>query len=240
VPSREHAILRSIVEAIGDDRRETARAAVGYRAGSPGGPGLVEVFGTPVLQGNGFESRFEADPEDLAAVQSVLADARRSADLVVIALHNHHWDPDWTRTPRWVTDLARHLIDCGADMIVGTGAPVLQAMSFHRGKPILAGLGNFIFHTRRGETYDRQGVDVWTGAICRCSFDMSNRSCRSVEVLPIAVGRPAGAPDNAAAAPSPLGGDAAQRAFDRLTADLAAEDRVRLMRLDPRASAYSP
>ena len=140
-----------------------------------------------------------------------LEEARAEADIVVVAVHNHHWDPDWAHTPEWVTEIARNIIDAGADLIIGTGSPVLQGMSFYRGKPILAGLGNFIFHTRRGETYDRESVDVWTGAVCRCVFDRSSRTCRSVEVLPVAVGRPAAGPGLIAPSPAPLYGHHAQR-----------------------------
>lgn len=233
VSPEEHAVLRRVVQGLGDDRRNAARAAVGYQRGSGAN---LEVFGTEVVEGPAFENRFEADPEDLVALQATMSDARRSADLVVVALHNHHWDPDWTRTPRWVTDLACHLIDGGADLIVGTGAPVLQGMSFYRGKPILGGLGNFIFHTRRAEIYEREGIDVWTSAICRCSFDLADRAVSKVEVLPIAVGRPAAAAGALAPSPVPLSGAAAHAAFDRLTAQLSAEDRARVVLLDPGCS----
>jgi poly-gamma-glutamate synthesis protein (capsule biosynthesis protein) len=235
VPPSEHAILREIVERLGDDRREAARAAVGHRAGLPRDPAALEVFGTRVLAGAGFENRFEPDREDRARLHSALEEAGAEADLIVVALHSHHWDSDWTQTPHWTTKLARHLIDRGADLIVGTGAPVLQGMSFHRGKPILAGLGNFIFHTNRGEIYDREDVDVWTGVVCRCGFDASSRSCRSIEVLPVAVGRPSAEPDRPAPAPVPLRGEAARRAFQRLTEGLSEQDRSRVVLLEPGA-----
>jgi poly-gamma-glutamate capsule biosynthesis protein CapA/YwtB (metallophosphatase superfamily) len=232
VPPPAYALLRKLVEGLGDDRREAARAAVGYRS-EPVFPAALEVFGTEVLKGTGFENRFEPDHGDFTRLRSALEKARAEADIVVVALHNHHWDPDWTHTPDWVTEVARSLIDAGADLIVGTGSPVLQGMSFYRKKPVLAGLGNFIFHTSRGETYDREGIDVWTGAICRCVFDRSSRTCRSVEVLPVAVGRPAAGPGLPAPSPAPLHGQDAQRAFDKLAAALPDEDRDRVTLLRP-------
>ena len=122
-------------------------------------------------------------------------------------------------------------------MIVGTGAPVLQGVAFHRGKPILAGLGNFIFHTHRGETYDRQGVDVWTGAVCRCVFDVVERTCTRLEIFPVAVGRAASEPGAPAPAPTPLEEPHARRVFDGMTGNLNAGDRARVVRLDPRSLA---
>jgi poly-gamma-glutamate capsule biosynthesis protein CapA/YwtB (metallophosphatase superfamily) len=232
VPHAAHALLRGVVEGLGDDRRAAARTAVGYQAGPATAAGL-DVFGTEVLEGTAFDNRFVADPGDFDRLRSSLEDARTWADLVVVALHNHHWDADWTQTPAFVTELGRSLIDAGADLIVGTGSPVLQGMSFHRGKPILAGLGNFIFHTRRSEIYDERGVDVWTGIVCRCVFDLPDRTCSTLEVLPVAVGRPAAAPGLAAPAPSPLLGEDAQLAFARLIAGLTEADRARVTLLAP-------
>ncbi|MGO4572459.1 CapA family protein [Microvirga sp. 2TAF3] len=235
VPSPEYGILQSIVSGLGDDRREAARAAVGYRTGHSAMPRGLEVFGTTVQEGASIESRFEVEPDDLASFTDVLAQARKQAEIVIVALHNHHWDPEWSRVPTWVMDLSRRLIDEGADLIVGTGAPVLQGIGFHRGKPVLAGLGNFIFHTRRSEVYDREGVDVWTGAVCRCEFDVKSRECRKVEILPIAVGRPASTPQALAPSPFPLDDAAARRVFDAMTADLEDGDRARVARLGERA-----
>lgn len=237
VPPHEFETLRTIVSTLGDDRREAARAAVGYRSDLPNAARLLEVFGTEVSEGQAIENRFEADRDDLAALEKQLAEARATSAIVAVALHNHHWDPDWSRSPAWVLDLSRQLLDMGADLVFGTGAPVLQGVAFHRNKPILAGLGNLIFHTRRSDTYDRQGVDVWTGAVCRCVFDVSDRACTRLEILPVTVGRPAPSPGASAPAPTPLDEHDAERVFEAMTKDLSAEDRARVVRLDPRALA---
>ncbi|NIX78274.1 CapA family protein [Microvirga terricola] len=229
VPPAQHAMLRELVAALGDDKREAARAAVGYRVDHAKD---LEVFGTEVAEGAHIESGFAADPADFAAFDLALTAARAQADIVAVAIHNHHWDPNWKQMPAWVADLSRRLIDRGADLIAGTGAPVLQGISFYKGKPILAGLGNLIFHTRRSETYDRQGVDVWTGAACRCVFDTAENGAR-VEILPVAVGRPARQVGEVAPAPVPLEGEAARHVFDAMTADLLEEDRARVVLIDP-------
>ena len=233
VPPQEFDILRTIVSSLGDDRREAARAAVGYRPTLSNAARVLEVFGTEVFEGEAIQNQFEADRDDLAAFEKVLAEACATSAIVVVALHNHHWDPDWSRSPSWVLDLARRLIDEGADLVFGTGAPVLQGVAFHRNKPIFAGLGNLIFHTRRADTYDRQGIDVWTGAVCRCLFDVSDRSCTRLEILPVAVGRPASGPGTYAPAPTPLDEHEATRVFEAMTAELRAQDRERVVRLDP-------
>src|SRR5690606_11348197 len=114
--------------------------------------------------------------------------AGAEADLVLVCLHNHHWKADWGDLPDWFIDLGRLLVDRGADMVVGHGVPVLQRIVFHRGRPIFGSLGNFIFHTARAATYDRERVEVWSGAVCRCRFE--DGACSGIDILPVAVGRP--------------------------------------------------
>ena len=82
-----------------------------------------------------------ADAEALAADA---ATAREEADFVVVSVH---WG-DFTR-PYVVTDherwAGRAAIDAGADLVVGHHQHLLRGMEFHRGKPILYGLGHFAF-----------------------------------------------------------------------------------------------
>lgn len=223
VPAQEYETLCHIVRTLGDDRREAARSAVGYRALDTGQDGL-EIFGTRILNGVRIEPHWTANEDDLQRLVLGIRSARAEGHLVALSLHSHHWDPEWQRTPAWLTELARGLIDEGADLVIGTGAPVLQGISFHRGRPILGSLGNFAFHTRRAATYDKQGTDVWRSVAVRLTLT-DDGSCSSIEILPIAIGRPA--EDNAIAhAPVPLDADDAQEIFDRFIADLCAAERT--------------
>lgn len=219
VTQQDFEILRRLAHELGDDRREAARAAVGYQRPAASGE-RIGFFGTHVQPGAATASEFVPEPEDLATFAARMTEARSMSDLVVVALHSHNWDSDWTRTPEWMLSLCRELIDEGADVVVGTGAPVLQPIAFHRGKPILPGLGNFVFHTRRASSYDREGVPVWTGAVVGCRFDLSDRRCSGVELLPVAVGRPSQA--ELAPAPTPLQGQQAEEVFTFLTQNIDA------------------
>ncbi|AXV17855.1 hypothetical protein CYG48_18860 (plasmid) [Neorhizobium sp. SOG26] len=199
VPTAEFEMLRKIVSTLGDDRRNAARFAVGYDVGKR--PDL-EAFGTAVALGDEIASHWSADETDRARLIRGIEAAKAAGHLVAVALHCHHWDADWTVTPTWLLELCRGLIDDGADLMVGTGAPVMQSITFHRGKAIMPGLGNFIFHTRRPATYDEKGVDVWRSAAARLTL-ADDGSCREVEVLPVAVGRPS---DDCPSGPVPLWG----------------------------------
>lgn len=84
---------------------------------------------------------------DLARLASDIAAARQSADLVVASFH---WG-DQT-CPYYLTDhekrTARFAIDHGADMVVGHHHHALRGMEWYDGKPILYGLGHFVFDFR--------------------------------------------------------------------------------------------
>jgi poly-gamma-glutamate synthesis protein (capsule biosynthesis protein) len=87
------------------------------------------------------------DEADLAHLAEDIRDARQRADLVVTSFH---WG-DYTR-PFHLTDhetrTARYCIDQGADMVVGHHHHALRGMEWYRGKPIMYGLGHFVFDMR--------------------------------------------------------------------------------------------
>lgn len=187
VPPAQFEALRRVIVSLGDDRRAAARAAVGYDTGAR--PEL-DVFGTPVVSGDEIGARWIADGDDLSRLVAGMSAAKADGHLVAVAIHGHHWDANWKEAPEWLAGLCRGLIEDGADMILGTGAPVMQPIAFHRGKAIIPGLGNFVFHTRRAATYDEQGVDVWRSAAIRLTL-ADDGTCRRLELLPVSVGRPA-------------------------------------------------
>lgn len=231
LPPQEFATLQNVVKTLGDDARQKSRQRVGYDQASDGAG--FEAFGTGFVAGEAIAPVWSTDQDDLARLTTGIETAKANGQVVVLSLHCHHWDADWRLTPAWLTDLSRRLIDAGADLIAATGAPILQGMSFHRGRPILAGLGNFIFHTDRAATYDDTGVDVWRSLAARVTF-ADDGKCLGIEVLPVAVGRPA---ENGSLAPLPVPLDppAAQEIFERFVAGLsnAERRRVRLVDVSP-------
>ncbi|WP_117194443.1 CapA family protein [Rhizobium terrae] len=219
VPSAEFETLKRIVGSLGDDKRAAARAAVGYDLGER--PEL-EVFGTSVAIGGEIGARWTADEKDRARLITGITAAKAAGHLAAVAIHGHHWDSNWKASPDWLLDLCRGLIDDGADLILGTGAPVMQPVSFHRGRAIIPGLGNFVFHTRRSATYDEKGVDVWRSAAIRLTL-VNDGACEKLELLPIAVARPP--KDGPPQGPVPLNGGDAADIQARVLANLRPEDR---------------
>jgi len=87
------------------------------------------------------------DQIDIAHLKEDIAKARQRADVVITSFH---WG-DFLR-PFHLTDherqAARLCIDEGADMVVGHHHHALRGMEWYRGKPILYGLGHFVFDLR--------------------------------------------------------------------------------------------
>jgi poly-gamma-glutamate synthesis protein (capsule biosynthesis protein) len=100
------------------------------------------------------------------AVSDIKA-ARRQADLVILFLH---WGDDLVpaETPEQQT-LAHHLIDAGADAVVGGHAHLTQGIEWYKDRPIVYGLGNFVFD------YYPKDPPVWKGWIVKLTFGKSQR-----------------------------------------------------------------
>lgn len=152
------------------------RAKLGYFGGGRNRqeahrPWIVERNGLRVafLGYNDFPPpEFEAD-EDHPGVawlreEEVVADLRAArekehADFVIPVLH---WGTELVAAPEEAQrTLARHLIDAGADAILGGHPHVTQTVEVYRGRPILYSLGNFVFD------YFPEDPPVWTGWLVR-------------------------------------------------------------------------
>ncbi|MCO6382682.1 CapA family protein [Oceanicola sp. 502str15] len=173
--------LTALAEATGDLRRRALRAQVGFDPATDRLPpfGLdLEVAPEPL-------ETFEPDPEDIEMALRAIRAARAQAERVIVALHYHHWSPDWLSPPDWLGPVAEAFLQAGADGVAGTGPPWAFGVDGRPEGLIAPSLGNLVFHTRRGERYDAMGLPVWKGA----AAVLEGGAWRGVEV---AVARPAG------------------------------------------------
>jgi len=98
-----------------------------------------------------------------------IENVRENVDYVIVYLH---WGTEREQEPNKLQkNLARLLIDGGADVVVGTHPHVLQGFEFYKGKIIAYSLGNFIFTNYNNPT-----------VILNVVFD--NKRVESVEVVP--------------------------------------------------------
>jgi poly-gamma-glutamate capsule biosynthesis protein CapA/YwtB (metallophosphatase superfamily) len=222
LPDAEHETLLDILEQTGQIERDRLRIAVGYQASSSSEEN--SFFGTPIRKGDSVSRTLVPDTGDMERLRKLLTSLSGQAGFVVVMVHSHHWDPDWSSTPQWFEMLARALIDLGADMVAGTGAPVLQPMRFYKNRPIFSSLGNFVFHTARSETYDRLRLPVWDGAVASCHF--AAKGSVKIGILPLVAGGPASSAPGPTLGPQIAEPRDAQRIFDHLTRDLSLSERA--------------
>jgi poly-gamma-glutamate synthesis protein (capsule biosynthesis protein) len=93
--------------------------------------------------------------------------ARKQADLVILFLH---WGDDLVPAETLEQQtLAHHLIDAGADAVVGGHAHLTQGAEWYKDRPIVYSLGNFVFD------YYPKDPPVWKGWIVKLTFGKSGR-----------------------------------------------------------------
>jgi poly-gamma-glutamate synthesis protein (capsule biosynthesis protein) len=109
---------------------------------------------------------------NIAAIKS----AKKNADVVIVYQHFQT-----VGTPEWQHSWAHAAIDAGGTIYVAHGDPHLAGVESYKGKPILYGLGNFIFQTHTEPGY--YGNDVWESVIVELTVGKNDVS--SVKMTPI-------------------------------------------------------
>ncbi len=94
--------------------------------------------------------------------------AAAKADYVLVYHHNHYWESDKTKTPKWQRQWARSCIDAGAAVFIGHGVPLLHGIEIYKECPIFYSLGNFIFHTKTDVGHYEDAV--WQSVVADCHF----------------------------------------------------------------------
>ena len=124
-------------------------------------PVLIDCGGVKLA----FLAYVNIDPKDSTAAPDkpgvawlepdrVMADvrfARPLADIVIVALH---WGVEYATQPqREQVELARQMIDAGADLVVGGHPHVVQPLEEYHGRWIAYSLGNFVFDQKAPGTH---------------------------------------------------------------------------------------
>ena len=91
----------------------------------------------------------------------MVADVRRLAERVDVVVASFHWGVSGTSDPvGYQTDIARAVIDAGADVVMGHGTHRYQRVETYRGRPVFYGLGQGVFDDVRADRdrYFREGL----------------------------------------------------------------------------------
>ncbi len=211
--------LAAIIDASGYPLWRKNRLAVGMPVPKTGE--AADFFGLAVEAGERVAYGARADAADLERLVAAIGAARRQAGLVIVVLHNHHWEPDWADTPDWLRGIARQLVAAGAGIVACHGAPLLGGMEIVDGVPVYYGLGNLVFHCRpaRAARYNAAGLDVWSSVVATQRFTADGR-LQAIDVIPIRAGAPAPNPADGPAwtAPYRLSGNAGRAVLARFLA----------------------
>jgi poly-gamma-glutamate capsule biosynthesis protein CapA/YwtB (metallophosphatase superfamily) len=81
-----------------------------------------------------------------------VSEAARNADIVVVSIHVHSRGP-------WLTEFAEDAIEQGADIVFVQGPHEIRPIRFHRGKPILYSLGDFVYETAYIERFPAEAYE---------------------------------------------------------------------------------
>jgi poly-gamma-glutamate synthesis protein (capsule biosynthesis protein) len=151
VPPEAHAALRAVHDQMSD-------AAGEWMLGEED----LHLFRTRFTEGTEVAIAYEPAAQDVAAAMRAVRQGRQQADVAVFAVHAHEGDRDPARPMPHLRDLAHAAIDAGADVVVISGPHVMCPVEAYAGRPILYGLGNFVWSDVGGPL----SLDFWerTGA----------------------------------------------------------------------------
>jgi poly-gamma-glutamate capsule biosynthesis protein CapA/YwtB (metallophosphatase superfamily) len=206
----------------------------------PPPPGGIAVEGVHFVADDRPRVQTDALAADVDALVSVVGEARRQADVVIVGLHCHEgiqgrWNNE--EPAEFLQPLAHRLIDAGADGIVGHGPHMLRGVELYKGRPICYSLGNFVFNLETIaafpiEVYEQQGMPpgsttadlydlitgyatqskFWESVVAR--FGYSDGALISTELHPITLGQ--GRPRSTRGWPQLADGDDGRRILEHL------------------------
>jgi len=145
----------------------------------------LNFYGMRFQVGDRHERAGRLNPDDLQRNLAAIGEARKTADVVIVYLHHHHWEADWEAIPAWTKQFAHACIDAGADIYVSHGVPMLLGIEVYRHKPIFYSLGNFIFHSFNPTTWFHD--NVWRSVVATSRFDGDGK-VSEIQLDPIVVG----------------------------------------------------
>jgi len=146
VPPAAHAALQAIHDRMSDAAGEWMLDEDGLR-----------LFRTRFVEGTEVAIDYEPVAEDVAAAVRAIRQGSQQADVAVFAIHAHEGDREPAKPLPHLRALAHAAIDAGADVVVVSGPHVLAPIEVHAGRPILYGLGNFIWSDLGGPL----SLDFW-------------------------------------------------------------------------------
>lgn len=135
--------------------------------------GVCEIGEQQFLRGDDYGVLQEINKKDLDRLEASIREASRSADYVMVSVHNHQGcGEDKANIPPVLENLMHFCVDCGADAVIGHGPHLLRAIEVYQNKPIFYSLGDFViqlydvafapedFYEKYGMSSDSSAMDL--------------------------------------------------------------------------------
>ena len=107
-----------------------------------------------------------------------------------VVVYSCHWGKEYSPTHNSLQKkMAQYVIDCGADIIIGTHPHCVQGIESVKNVPVVYSLGNLMF----GGTHDMRTFDAF---MVRAHFRFGENGYEGVELKPIPVLTSSAAPEN--------------------------------------------
>ncbi len=154
----------------------------------------IALLGYDEFMPRSFEADYNAPGVAWSENEQVVADIKKArtvykADLVIPVMH-WGWENELTSNARQ-RELARLMVDAGADAVIGGHPHVTQEIEHYQGKPIVYSVGNFVMketdnaNQRRGWVLrlqlDKQGVRGFDTAVAQINLDGIPQRDRNAE-----------------------------------------------------------
>ncbi|MFJ7744506.1 CapA family protein [Peribacillus sp. NPDC097295] len=138
--------------------------------------GFTDVYGKNAVAKNNQAGLLNSNPDLLFEMIGNAKDAKKgNADLVVV---NMHWGQEYaTSATGRQTELAKAVIDAGADIIIGHHPHVVQSFDVYKDGIIFYSLGNFVFDQGWTRTKDSAMVQ----------YHLTEDGKATVDVLPLQI-----------------------------------------------------
>lgn len=138
--------------------------------------GFTDVYGKNAVAKNNQAGLLNSNPDLLFELIGNAKDAKKgNADLVVV---NMHWGQEYaTSATGRQTELAKAVIDAGADIIIGHHPHVVQSFDMYKDGIIFYSLGNFIFDQGWTRTKDSAMVQ----------YHLNENGQATIDVVPLLI-----------------------------------------------------
>jgi poly-gamma-glutamate capsule biosynthesis protein CapA/YwtB (metallophosphatase superfamily) len=149
--------------------RTLAQSVQSLQAGPPPGDRELTMFGRRITRGDATRVGFTLRAADEETVLTVIREARRQAEFVILSIHSHEPSNESDEPAEFLRQFAHDAVDAGAQLIVGHGPHRLRGVEIYKDVPIFYSLGNFLYQAkgldfRAADQFDA-GSNLYTAAL---------------------------------------------------------------------------